>query len=477
LLVVGSTSPLSASDEALRARLVGLGLDVTLKTAPAAVTSDAYGKAVAVVSESVSSADVTNKLLGVQTPVVTLEPSIMDDLGMTGPTFGTDYGDAQSQTHLTISTAARGHPIAAGLSGLVQVASPGNKFVWGAPGPEATRIATIAGQGGLAPIFCYEEGATMVGGVVASGRRVGFFPGGTTPAALTANGWALFDGAIRWATGRHLLLVVGAWPLSTADAALRSRLEQQHGYVVETLLGPDTTTASATGKVEIVISESVSSPDVGSKFRSVLVPVLSLEPALWDSPDLGMVGPTWLVDHGDLEGQTQVVVVDPAHPLAGGLPSGSVTVTVTPQKVLWGKPTSSAVKAAALAGDPSKYTIFGYETGAAMVGLSAPARRVGWFAGKDSPSAFNATAWPLFDAAVRWSAGPTALLVVGALPLSPRTRSCATGSWPRSALRSRSREPSTPRRRRRPGRRSSSCRRAPSRPTSTRSSGTLRRPS
>ena len=45
-----------------------------------------------------------------------------------------------------------------------------------------------------------------------------------------------------------------------------------------------------------------------------------------------------------------------------------------------------------------------------MVGIRAPARRVGWFAGRDVPEVFTEDGQALFHAAVQWARkrkGPT----------------------------------------------------------------------
>jgi len=414
LFVVGNAT-LSMSDEALRSRLVNqLGFDVDIKTGPASATSDADGKALVLVSESVTSADVTNKFLNVPAPVMTLEPSIMDDMKMTGLTFGADYGDAQNQQDVAILDAARGHPLAAGLSGSVQVTSAAKKLIWGAPGSEATKVATISGQSGQAAIYCYEAGANMVG-AVAAGRRIGWFAGSDAAEALNANGWALFDAAVKWATGRHALLITAAGALSASDQALRTRM-QGLGYEVEVVDGPSSAASSATGKQVMVVSESTSSIDVDGKFTNVVIPIVSLEPALFD--DLGMTGSVWQTDFGDAQSQTDITITAPDHPLAAGL-SGQVAVVSPANKFVWGKPNANAAKVATLVGQPNQYAVFGYEAGATMVTGTAPARRVGWFAGRDTPAGFSASAWALFEAAVKWAAQPQALLVVGALPLSP----------------------------------------------------------
>ena len=54
--------------------------------------------------------------------------------------------------------------------------------------------------------------------------------------------------------------------------------------------------------------------------------------------------------------------------------------------------------------------IFGYENGAAMSGLTAPGRRVGFFLENTAASALTTAGGSLFDAAVRWApvAGPGA---------------------------------------------------------------------
>jgi hypothetical protein len=81
------------------------------------------------------------------------------------------------------------------------------------------------------------------------------------------------------------------------------------------------------------------------------------------------------------------------------------TVATAPAKFGWGKPSPNAVKIARVVGKADQWTIFGYEAGATMVGANAPARRVGWFAGRDTFISLNDTGLRLFDAAVLWSAG------------------------------------------------------------------------
>jgi hypothetical protein len=74
----------------------------------------------------------------------------------------------------------------------------------------------------------------------------------------------------------------------------------------------------------------------------------------------------------------------------------------------WGIPGPSADIAATLPSDSGKATIFGYEAGDAMIGVSAPERRVGLWLGP--VSAQSLTQPPLYgsvllDAAIAWALG------------------------------------------------------------------------
>ena len=196
LFVVGNTT-LNAIDTALRARLLNLGLTVTVKSHTAATTADATGKRIVIVSESVTPANVNTKYRTVAVPVLMLEPQLFDDMGMTGTTSGTNFGSTTGQTQITISNAA--HPLAAGLTGNVTVVSAASSFGWGTPNANAVKAATILGNSTRATDFGYSSGAVMPG-LTAPARRVGFFLFGNS-AGLTTNGGSLFDAAVTWAAG------------------------------------------------------------------------------------------------------------------------------------------------------------------------------------------------------------------------------------------------------------------------------------
>ena len=195
LLVVGNTT-LNSVDTAIRTRLQNLGLNVVIKSATSAVSADATGKRVVIISDTVSPTNVNTKFRAIAVPVVTLDPQLFDDMGMTATTSG-NFGTTSSQKNVTISNAS--HPMAAGLSGTVQVTSANTTFGWGKINANGLKIATLTTDTTKATSFGYETNAVMPG-LTAPRRRVGFFYTASS-SALTVNGGLLFDNAIKWAAG------------------------------------------------------------------------------------------------------------------------------------------------------------------------------------------------------------------------------------------------------------------------------------
>ena len=188
---------LNASDAAVKARLEALNCVVTVKDAASAVTADANGKALVVISSTVTPTAVGTKFRTVAVPVITWESGIFNNMGMTGNT-NKDFGTKTNQTQVTITNAT--HPLAAGLSGNVTVVTSGKTFDWGKPNANGISIATVLNDSAKTAIFAYESGAVMPG-LTAPARRVGLFLYDDTAASFNSNGAALLDAAIRWARG------------------------------------------------------------------------------------------------------------------------------------------------------------------------------------------------------------------------------------------------------------------------------------
>lgn len=196
LFVVGATT-LNSDDTAVKARLESLDFRVTVKAASVVTANDASGKDVVVVSSTVSSSDVNTKFRNVAVPVLAWESYLFDDLGMTGSLPDSDYGKLTGQTQIAITNAT--HPLAASFTGMVTVTTAAATLSWAKPNASASKVATPRGDASKAVIFAYDTGAVMPG-IVAPARRVGLFLEDAAAAHLTANGWALFDAAVRWAT-------------------------------------------------------------------------------------------------------------------------------------------------------------------------------------------------------------------------------------------------------------------------------------
>lgn len=229
---------------------------------------------------------------------------------------------------------------------------------------------------------------------------------------------------------RPALFVVGSTTLPPDDSALSARLSAL-GYSLTIKTGAALVAGDATGKAVVVVSSSADSAAVGSKLTNVTVPVVSLEGYIFD--DLKMTGATLNVDYGQVTTPTVLEVRDDQQALSAGLrgtnQNGVWDHLVQPSSAggrYWGVPAASAVgldgRPVTLQGQPGRASVFGYEPGAVMVGLTAPARRVGFFADQAAVRAFTAEGWALFDAAVEWAAAP--------VTDAPMARSLAVGPSP-----------------------------------------------
>jgi hypothetical protein len=158
------------------------------------------GAQLVVISETVTSANIGSAFAATRVGVVVLEPALFDDMAMTGPQDGTDYGADAATNKLSIVDG--GSALAAGLRGDVEVSPAPVRMSWGAPGPAALRVATLAGTQGRWAIFAYETGAGLTQGT-APARRVGLFLHTEAAQLLNAAGAALFEAAARWASGER----------------------------------------------------------------------------------------------------------------------------------------------------------------------------------------------------------------------------------------------------------------------------------
>jgi hypothetical protein len=186
LLVVGSTT-LNAGDLAARDRLTAAGY--TVHVLDDNVASPNVVEDLVLISSSVSSGTVAGTYRQTPVPVLLYKPWIYDDMAMVSA-----YG-ASSGRSVTISNSAS--PLAADLTGTVSVTSRWGSIGWGSPAASAEVVATASGR---AALFAYVTGDLLADGTAAESCRLALPFSHNTLATATAQGNALLDAAIAWAS-------------------------------------------------------------------------------------------------------------------------------------------------------------------------------------------------------------------------------------------------------------------------------------
>nr|MBA3470161.1 hypothetical protein [Herpetosiphonaceae bacterium] len=478
LFVTGSS--VTSSDTAVINRLNSLTVDgtplnVIVKTHTAVTAADAgNGVRLVLISSSVSSTSVGTTFKTTPVPVMVWEYGLFDDMGMTGTTSGTHFGETAAGTQITISQP--GHPLAAGLTGTVSVHSTAQIMSYASQLPaSAISVAHVPGTSARSLVWGYETGAAMVG-LNAPARRVGFFFYDASASNPTPQSWQLFEAAVMWSLGSGaapsptptsiatatatatatsivptvtatsavptvtatsivptatstpaagtVLLVANSLTLNPSDSAIKAMLEGR-GYTVVVKAASATVSSDATGKALVLISSTVTSGQVGTKFTTAPVPVIVWEWALYD--DMLLTSTAVGTEQGTTEDVSTLSIVNTTHPLAAGL-SGTRTVVNSVQKLSFGMPNSNGV-VVAQAGGNNRSVLFVYEACALLTNniTAAPARRVGLFLNDDSAAMLTVDGATLLNAALDWALAGSAC---GAAPTATATSvpPTATGS-------------------------------------------------
>lgn len=255
------------------------------------------------------------------------------------------------------------------------------------------------------------------------------------------------DDALR---GKSVLFVSGelAKDQPNDDPLIVKHLERLGAHVA--VVKPDANASAAQGKDLVVISSTASSREVGDRYKSVAVPLVTWN--AYEFAELDMTGdklhedfsvvrekPFHNANHADYyahaTSSTNAILKSAKIPQGMFAPllfSGGVT------DPSWGKPSRAADVAVVFEGDYEKAAVFSYEKGALMVNRTvAPARRVGLFLGHNSWSILSDAQGPaaddpkeyawfsgrrLFDAALRWAVS------------TPQKGVAASGEQQRAAL-------------------------------------------
>ncbi|MEE9354439.1 MAG: hypothetical protein V3U75_02510, partial [Methylococcaceae bacterium] len=198
ILFVSGSAAGNTSDQILITRLEQQGHQVQVIDDNVITSGAESGFDLVLVSSTVSSGKVGNKLTGISVPIVNWEAFLFDNLGMSGDQSG-DFGSSLDQTQIEVTNAS--HPLAAGQSGLTAVTNSPQRMYWGQPGVNAINIAHVAGDPSRSTVFAYEAGVLLANNLIAQSRHVGLFMGKDAPVYLTVEALQLFDVAVSWALG------------------------------------------------------------------------------------------------------------------------------------------------------------------------------------------------------------------------------------------------------------------------------------
>jgi hypothetical protein len=179
--------------------------------------------------------------------------------------------------------------------------------------------------------------------------------------------------------------------------------------------------SAANGFDAVIISSSLASGTVRNKYEDTTAGVLNWESALMRQA-AGEFNMT--VTGGTRDGQSQITIVDPSHPLAAGL-SGTVTVFTSPQTASFGQGALGTgvhlVADGLTAGD---HAIAVADVGDALLGdgspespAVAPGRRVLFFLQDANFGDLTPEGLQLFDTAVAWVVPEPATFVLCAMGL------------------------------------------------------------
>ncbi len=193
---------------------------------------------------------------------------------------------------------------------------------------------------------------------------------------------------------KNVLFVVGCTTLNSGDSWVKNRL-QQLGLTVSIKDDYYVNASDATGKGLIIISSTSNSGDIGSEFTNSNIPVITWEPNLLDdlrmvysSSKFGWSTGTWMKINSSTE-------------ITAGVSTGWQQVfSGCSPSMGWGIPQTGCKKFADI--DPEA-TVFAYETGSAMFGMNAPARRVSLFLNDWSATCLNSNGRKIFDNAIEWA--------------------------------------------------------------------------
>src|SRR5262245_8486033 len=214
--VVDPVTTANPNDQEVFDRLTSQGHTVTLADDSTVSASDLEGMDLVLISSSTSSGEpginplARDVLRTGALGVVSYEPGLYDELLLQ---VENTFGNAGGHTSLAITETNKGHPLAAGKSGTVEIVVPGETATVSSsasPFTIGTNAVVIASNAtpdvdvDRISIWAYDHGARLAdNSTVTPGRKVAFFfNASTAPGVYNSNATDLFDAAIKWALER-----------------------------------------------------------------------------------------------------------------------------------------------------------------------------------------------------------------------------------------------------------------------------------
>jgi hypothetical protein len=215
------------------------------------------------------------------------------------------------------------------------------------------------------------------------------------------------QGSTIFIVGNAATVIAGTGP--TADVAVKNAL---NGMGLTPTIIDDDDVFSGVFDIttidlvdEVIISSSVVPTNISGSpymadFRDSTTPIMTWERFLYD--DLKMVASEGATDQGNTGSTRNVVIANTAHPLTGGLSSGSKRVLSSSVAMVWGNVAGFAdVGGTVTVSSVARPVIFGYDEGDMMQGgMVAPAKRVGFFLPDNGTGTLNTNGTTLLKAAI-----------------------------------------------------------------------------
>jgi hypothetical protein len=196
-----------------------------------------------------------------------------------------------------------------------------------------------------------------------------------------------------------IIMISAADPPGAADQALIDHVAAL-GFEVESHSQDEAQPVDISGAAAVIIGEALSSGNVSSAYKDVPIPVVITEPYVLDDMQLATDG-----TFNETPDKT-IVIVDPDHPIAGGLTGEVEIASEVPPDICSTSDIQGDAHVVATVLANGHTCLATYEEGAkGMDGVPVPARRVFTFPFETLIPLLTDDGWGLVERSVLWALG------------------------------------------------------------------------